>query len=72
MTTPNIEMLGCEHPSMSIGWWSAVMLTLPSGAENPAAFRQALFGAVPHDADAFRAYLASRSCLLLGDVPMAA
>ena len=28
-----------------------------------AALRQALFAAVPYDADAFRAYLASRSCL---------
>ena len=36
----------------------------PSAPKTPsAALRQALFAAVPYDADAFRAYLASRSCL---------
>jgi 2-polyprenyl-6-methoxyphenol hydroxylase-like FAD-dependent oxidoreductase len=45
------------------------MEALRRGLEPPApttlstALRQALFAAVPHDAEAFRAYLASRSCL---------
>ena len=32
VTTPNIETLSCGRPSRSIGWWSGVMLTLPTTA----------------------------------------
>jgi hypothetical protein len=34
-------------------------------ADSPASLRGALVAAAPHDPDAFRAYLANRSCLKL-------